>query len=295
MKSSTIIDSHLHLLKKENYNIGLFKNNGMYLPENTPLDFLVTAMKELNISKAVVMGQKMERIWDSECGEEYIFEAYEKNKDFFLPFISIEPLDRTGRLNKKELIRLEKSNDNIKGVLITPPYGQFMSNDRRVYPFYEIIQEQGLIVQFHHSANTGEKLIFAHHKYAAMENLNDVINDFPDLKIVVEHLGYPWTEELFTLMACTKNLYSDLALLYDQHTLTAWKIVMAKEYKVIDKIMYGSDYYSYDSNIVNTMASYIRYIKTDINNICEKSGWPKLKKDEIEGILYRNAALLYGI
>ena len=36
--------------------------------------------------------------------------------------------------------------------------------------------------------------ILAPTKYAQMLNLNDVIVDFPNMKIVVEHIGYPWSE-----------------------------------------------------------------------------------------------------
>jgi predicted TIM-barrel fold metal-dependent hydrolase len=291
-----IIDSHLHLLKTEYYNLELFKENQMYLPQDTPLDFLISVMKRLNISKVVVMGQKMERIWDSECGDDYVLESAWKHRDLFLPFVSSEPVDRIGKLNRVELDRLSGlPPDRARGILITPPYGQFRSNDPQVYPFYEIAQDRGWVVQFHHSANTGEKLVFAHHKYASLNFLNDVLIDFPKLRIVIEHLGYPWTEELFTLMASTDNLYADLALLYDQPTLTAWKIVMAKEYGVIHRIMYGSDYYSYDSNAFETMSSHIEYIRSGINRICEKSGWPLLTETEITGILSRNACALYNL
>ena len=295
-RKNKIIDSHLHLLKIENYNLDLFKKNNMYIPENTPIDFLINALKKLHVSKAVIMGQKMERVWDSECGEKYVLQSYEENRELFIPLISIEPIDRTGKIDREELNRLKGINENkIRGLLLTPPYGQYKSNDRQVYPFYEIAQEKKLIVQYHHSANTGEKLIFAHHKYANMSYLNDVLVDFPNLKIVVEHLGYPWTEELFTLMATTDNLYTDLALLYNQPSLTAWKLVMAKEYQVIDKIMYGSDYYSYDENVYENMKSYVDYIQYGVNSVCKKSGWTELKADEIDGILYHNAASLYGI
>jgi predicted TIM-barrel fold metal-dependent hydrolase len=267
----------------------------MDLPVDTPLNLIVDALKELNVSKAVVMGQSMKRIWDSECGDDYVFKASLQYPDLLLPFMSIEPTNRDGTIDRLELGRFKAGVSNgIRGVLITPPYGHFMSNTRHLYPFYELAQEKGIVVQFHHSANTGEKLVFAHHRYSTMSNLNDVLVDIPNRKVVVEHLGYPWTEELFTLMACSKNLYSDLALLYDQPTLTAWRLVMAKEYGVISRILYGSDYYSFRDDIAGYMSSCVECVEIGVNSVCERSGWPMLTDREIDGILYSNAARLYG-
>ena len=70
-----------------------------------------------------------------------------------------------------------------------------------------------------------------------------MIVDFPNLKIVVEHIGYPWSEHLFILMANHPHLYTDLAMMYDSPYKTVWSLVLAKEYGVIDRVMYASDFW----------------------------------------------------
>ena len=112
-------------------------------------------------------------------------------------------------------------------MLLTPPYGQYHSNDPAVYPFYQKAQEVGAIVQFHHSAQMGPAIL-APTRYASMFNLNDIIIDFPDMKIVIEHLGYPFSEHLFVLMGNDQNLWTDLAMTFVRPHWLAWNLVLAK-------------------------------------------------------------------
>ena len=294
-----IVDSHLHLLKAANFDKSLWKKNEFEPPEDTPIEAILKWFKEAGVVKAVIMGQDMTRIWNSTCGEDYILEIYKKFNDIFVPLASIEPIDKMGRFNKETLKYLEFAIKNgFKGILLTPPYGHYHSNDRRVYPIYEFAQENNLIVQFHHGAACGPPIL-GQLKHTNILDLNDIIVDFPKLKIIVEHLAFPWSEQLMSLMASSTNIYSDLALLYDQPNLTTWKLVMAKEYKIIDRIMYGSDYWaSNDTTFTEPgkqMKNWISFLKEGVNNISEKTGWPKLESYEIEGILYKNANKLYNL
>jgi len=296
-----VIDSHLHLIQSKNFNKETYGILGLQFPYDTPLEDLVNWLKEAEVKKAVIMGQDMSRIWKTTFGEEYILEAYKKYPDFFIPFASLEPLDEYNRFNKKAFNYFKTSINEygFKGVLFTPPYGHYYSNDRTIYPFYEMAQEYGIVVQFHHSAQMGPAIL-APTKYASMFNLNDVLIDFPDLKIVVEHIGYPWSEHLFVLMCNHKNLWTDLAQTYDRPMWLIWNLVVAKEYGVINKIMYASDYVSYDCDFYssepgNDFKKWLNFLKNGLNDICEKSHWPLFSDSEIKGFIGQNAARLYNI
>lgn len=292
-----IIDSHVHLLEEKNFDVELWKENNIEPPKNTPIKNLINWLKEVGVIKAVIMGQDMTRIWNSSCGEKYLYEIYKKYDDFFIPLMSLEPVDKTGKLNKKAFNYLNNSfSKGFRGILLTPPYGQYHSNDRRIYPFYEIAEENNLIIQFHHGTTLFGPNILGHLKYANFLDLNDVLIDFPKLKFVIEHLGLPWTEQIFVLMVNNRNIYTDLAQLYDQKFSTAWRLVLAKEYGVLDRIMYASDYWvKFSENPQEDMKRWINYIKLDLNDICKKSNWPTFEDDEIEGILWKNASRLYGL
>jgi len=296
-----IVDSHMHLIRKKNIDKETYRKLELKLPEDTQIEDLVGWLKSAGVRKAVAMGQDMSRIWKTTFGEEYVLEVVRKYPDFFVGFASVEPLDEYNRFNKSAFEYFERSirEYGFQGVLLTPPYGQYYSNDRNVYPFYEKAQELGVVVQFHHSAQAGPAIL-APTKYADMYRLNDIIVDFPDLKIVVEHIGYPWSEHLFVMMANDSNLWTDLAMMYARPMKTVWSLVLAKEYGVIDRVMYASDYvaYSYDlfsENPANDFKKWIDFVQNGMNAICRKCGWPEFSKEEIDGILWKNANRLYAL
>jgi len=296
-----IIDAHTHLIKKKNFDKDTYERLKLHLPNDTALDDFVSWLQEAGVIKAVIMGQDMTRIWKTTFGEEYVKEASERYPEFFIPFASIEPMDESNRFNLQAFEYFKKAIEEYKfrGVLLTPPYGQYYSNDKTIYPIYQKAQEYGVVVQFHHSAQMGPAIL-APTKYANMFRLNDVIVDFPDLKIVVEHIGYPWSEHLFVLMANDKNLWTDLAMMYDRKMKVAWSLVLAKEYGVIDRVMYASDYVSYDydlysKNPAEDFKRWISFIESGLNEVCKKCGWPLFSDDEIEGFLWKNASRLYKI
>jgi predicted TIM-barrel fold metal-dependent hydrolase len=296
-----IIDSHLHLARKENFDKATHDSLKMNIPENTEIDQLVSWLKAAGVFNAVVMGQDMTRIWNTSFGEDYVCAVFERFPDFFIPFASAEPLDKANRFNINALNYVKKAvvEYGFKGILLTPPYGQYMSNDKAVYPFYEFAQDKGVVIQYHHSAQMGPAIL-APLKYTNMFNLNDVIIDFPDLKIVVEHIGYPWSENLFVLMGNSKNLYTDLAMTFKRPTWLTWNLVLAKEYGVIDRVMYASDYVAANFDLVSAdpvkdFIAWTDFIRYDLNKRCRNSGWPEFTQDEIDGILWKNAARLYEI
>ena len=217
-----IIDSHMHLVQVKNFDEETFTGLGMTLPHDTDLDALVSWYRSAGIGHCVAMGQDMTRIWNTAFGDDYVVEAYRRYPDFFTPFASLEPLDKVNRFNRPAYKKLRQSIDEgiIKGVLLTPPLGHYRSNDKTAYPFYELVERSGIVMQYHHSAQVGPAIL-APTPYAKMENLNEVLIDFPEMTVVVEHLGYPWSEYLFVLMTNHKKLYTDLAMTYNRPLWTA--------------------------------------------------------------------------
>ena len=66
----------------------------------------------------------------------------------------------------------------------------------------------------------------------------------------------------------------------------------------MDRILYGSDYWVTGSGVFSRqpgedMKRWIKLIRTGINEIAERCGWPIFTRDDIDKILYKNAAQLY--
>lgn len=298
-----IIDAHMHLIRKENFDKERYQwLDNWRIPENMDLDEPVRMWKDMGIEKVVAMGQAMYRIWNTDMGENYIQEAYDRYPDFIIPFASVEPIDKINRFNQAAFDKFEDDvlNGRIRGVLFTPPCGHYNANDKTVYPFYQLAQKHGIVVQYHHSAMSECPPYFAPMKYYRPEHLSDVMMDFPKMKIVVEHMGYPHTEQLFILMANSDRMYTDLSMAYDREMTIAWNLVQAREYGVLDKIMFATDFvapdnYPFSADPSVEIRGHIQKVRTGFNEINRRCGWPLLTEEEIEGIMYRNAARLYEL
>lgn len=296
-----IIDSHMHLINSKCFDKATYDRLGQTIPNDTDIDQLVKWMKEAGIQNCVCMAQDMHKVWNSEFGECAVEDAFKKYPEFFVPFCSVEPIDSAGRFSQKNYDYVEDklTNCGYRGVLFTPPYGQFHANDPQMYPFYELADSQGAVVQYHHSA-AGGPTVLAHTKYVQMKDLNDVTFNFPDMKMVVEHIGYPFSEYLFTLMVNDRNLYTDLAMLYKRPFWLTWNLVLAKEMGIIDRVMFASDFVAanndlFSENPTEDLLEWIDFVKFGMNKICANSGWPLFTEKEIQGILHDNAARLYDL
>ena len=301
---SSIIDGHSHLLM------------GLYDPERkrkkvsdiTEFDIqeFTKMLKQNGIDKVVSVVQETMRIWKDWTGDnDFVVNLHKEFPDIFYGIFGAEPLDDNNVFNRERLKQFENaaSKREVKGLWFGPPYSHFYANDKSVYPFYEVAVENDIVVYFHHGGGIGGGGGPAHMapvKYARPIVLDDIVIDFPDLKINIEHLAYPWTEELFAIMKHAPNLYTDVCELFTRPTVLAWYLLMAKEYGVIDRIIWGSDYdiYWYDdydfSGYIKKVKSETSWIRNGLNKILTKSGWPTLSNQEINGILGNNVKILMG-
>ena len=139
--------------------------------------------------------------------------------------------------------RLEESwRKNLLGVKLHPAIHRFRLNDKRIYGFYREAQELGMILDFH----TGV------HGWLLMEYrpllLDDVAYDFPELKIIVEHVGgRNFYDEAMALMLNNKNVYAGISSCLSKETHKAWYLGPKKVEEIAtligeDRMIYGTDF-----------------------------------------------------
>jgi len=90
------------------------------------------------------------------------------------------------------------------------PHSGFYPNDPRLTRTYELCSSLGIAVVIH----TGPKAVrWQWMKYNQPIYVDDVATDFPDLKIVMCHGGYPWTEEFLAIVSLNPNIWVDLTFM----------------------------------------------------------------------------------
>ena len=121
-------------------------------------------------------------------------------------------------------------------VRVMPLASQVATNDARHYPVYQVCEELGIPV----GINAGIPGPRVRSKVQHPELLEDVLIDFPDLTVVVAHMGHPFEELLMNYMRKWPNLYlscTAYAPRYMDPTLVAF--MNTKTYR--GRVLWGSD------------------------------------------------------
>ena len=140
----------------------------------------------------------------------------------------------------KELIK----NPRVKGFKFHPPDQGFYPSDRRYYGIWEVLQAGSKPVMFHVGftvlgANTdGGSGIGL--DYGRPIHLDTVAKDFPRMKIIAAHPGWPWEEELIGIVTHKKNVYVDTSgYLAEQLPEMFLRAIRGR---LQDKALFGTDF-----------------------------------------------------
>jgi uncharacterized protein len=134
------------------------------------------------------------------------------NPDVMIPFASIDP--HKGKYGAREARRMIEEW-GVRGFKFHGPMQGFDPSDRMAYPLYEVIAEYKSIALFHtgHSGmgtgmkgGGGVRL-----KYGRPMLVDDVAVDFPDMRIILAHPSWPWTDESLSMALHKENVFIDLS------------------------------------------------------------------------------------
>jgi predicted TIM-barrel fold metal-dependent hydrolase len=188
---------------------------------------------------------------------------------------SAADLDKVARY-AEELVR----HPNVKGFKFHPPDEGFYPNDKNYYRIWEVLQAGNKPVMFHVGftvlgANTdgGSGIAL---DYGRPIHLDTLARDFPQLKIIAAHPGWPWEQELIGVLTHKKNVYGDMSgYLAEQLPEIFLKAIRGR---LQDKALFGTDFPYMD--LEKALAS---FDKADF------------KSPAKEKILYSNAQTLFQL
>jgi len=131
----------------------------------------------------------------------------------------------------------------MKGVKLYPHSG-FYPNDMRLNLVYEKCMELDIPVMIH----TGIKAVsWQSLKYNNPVYVDEVAINFPDLKIVMCHGGYPWVEEFMVVAYSNPNIWVDLTFLdyientYKRQGLTENTVKRLVELIGSERMLWGTE------------------------------------------------------
>ena len=248
----------------------IFSKTGYPVPEVTELDAFMADVKDAGITKFVCTGRDMTSLGGPRVANEFISELEAKYPDTIIGVAGIDPLGGQKALDE---ITHSIKDLGLHGVSMDTFAYQKFPNDPAFYPAYEVCQELGAPI----FTTMGPLPIgFGKMRYADPLYIDDVAQDFPRLRIVISHGGFPFTQEMISVAWRNTNIYFETSL-YRNKPGTELLVKAGNDF-LGDKMLYASAF---------PFASYRQQLKEFL-----ALGY----KDEVkEKILWKNAEAFLGM
>lgn len=167
---------------------------------------VVKEMRQNGIYKAVLVGRDAESTYGFKPNNNGLAEFIASAPDIFVGFAGLDPHKGMGAI--RELCRLVNEK-GFKGAAIDPIYNKLYLNDKKFYPIYSKCCELDIpiIITSGPARFTPETTM----DFARPIFIDEVATDFPELRIVVSHGGYPWVSEMIGVTFRNKNVFLEIS------------------------------------------------------------------------------------
>lgn len=262
MKYDLVIDAHVHTFKTPEIGLQALSGAGQSGFSGTP-DELLGAMDAAGIGMAVqanvtparsMYDAAMAQIPDEErsSAKESIIEKITgrvkrrnewtcklaRDNSRFIPLISVDPLMGKGAIVAE--IEEKASLFDVKGLKIHPAEGRYFPADPSFQPAFETAQRLNLPVLTHGGDFAADQ------PYTRPENFRKIMEDYPDLILVIAHMGFSYLDESLALAQKYGNVYFDTSAVITgvegHHPLPDDDLVGFIRKIGIDRVMFGSDF-----------------------------------------------------
>lgn len=217
----------------------------------------------------------------------------ESNPQRFMYEPNVSPIKHRGVKNVIWELEYWVKEKGAKIFKFYPPEDTYI-NDSDLWPFYDKAQELNIVLDIH----TGFCWVPpGKSKYALPIQLDDVARDFPDLKIVAFHMGYPYCDELNMVVMGHPNVYCCLSLIVPWADSAPRKFASiigeALRFAGPDRIIWGTDYAGFGAQIRGSVNGMLDFqIPEDMQ---KDYGYPPITDEDRRKIFGLNLAKLLGI
>ena len=198
--------------------------------------------------------------------------------DRLIGFMSLHPHDP----NALEELERCRTDLGLRGIKLGANYQIFDPLETRVLAIYQRAQQHGLPILFHQGTSP---VRMAPIRYAHPLLMDEVAMRYPDLKIIMAHLGHPWTVDTAVVVRKHPNVYADISGLFYRKFGFYEAMIRATEWSVLDKLLFASDYPV--TTAAETFAALSR-----VNDIVAGTHLPRVPEDQMEAIIYRDSLSL---
>jgi uncharacterized protein len=271
---SMIFDCHVNIWNDEHVKPSFADQLGRVRPGHigykADADTLYGAME--NVDRAIIFALRYGDSIGIESDDETTATAVRKYPKKFVGFAYVDPR----RADALALLRHAVRNLGLRGVKYGPIYNGVSLDDPRMTPIYEYCVANDLPLTMHMGTTyTRQSLI----DLGRPIYVEPVAQRFPDLKLIIAHMGHPWYEDAIAVIRKQPNVYGEISALFYRPWQFYNMLVSAQEYKVVDKIFFGTDF------PFSTVEESIEGLRA-INHLVGGTNLPLVSQETIEMIIH---------
>jgi predicted TIM-barrel fold metal-dependent hydrolase len=168
-------------------------------------------MDKARIDQALVFAGAL-----NDCPNEWLLQEIAPHPDRLIAIGSVSPLHE----DRPTITQLEDwiGSGDMAGLKFYVGYEHFFAGDEVMRPYLELLQRLQRPAIFH-TGDLYDKVVGAKLKYAHPMTIDDAATDFPELKIIIAHMGWPYVREAAHVCSKNRNVYADVSgLVYGSFT-----------------------------------------------------------------------------
>jgi predicted TIM-barrel fold metal-dependent hydrolase len=231
-------------------------------------------------TKTIVFGGKA-KLSGTWVDDAYVAGYVAAHPDTLIGFLSVDPTQE-GWHREMEVGHQELG---LRGIKLLPMYAGFRPDDANLDPLWLYASKHHLPVLLH----TGTTFIAqAPLECTLPRHLDPVAIRYPDVKIIMAHLGHPYEGECIVTIRKHPNVYADISALHYRPFQLYHSLMLTQEYGVWNKMLFGTDY---PFTTVNATIEGLR----KLNQMTQGTGLPKLNEKAIEEMIHRDTLTILGL
>lgn len=276
-----IVDCHTHVGDERHYSGDFMRDAARaWGPDYTPARTLDQHWQAVaGVDHAIVLAFAAPAV-GFEVPNDYVAEYVAAHPEKLIGFASVDP-GRPGSV--RELERAIASG--LRGLKLAPTYQDFDPLGPAAFELYEAAEAMSLPVIWHQGTTFVRK---ARLQYALPIQIDTIAIRFPELRIVIAHMGHPWIDEALVVVRKHPHLFADVSALHSRPWQLYNALVSACEYRVADRLLFGTDW------PFATLADTLAGLRT-VNRLTEGTGLPRIPEETIEQIVHQPTLAMLGL
>lgn len=234
-----IVDVHSHYFRYPDHFTDDFREQAKRARSGVEVDLSVRYQEYRascpdDVAATVVFGGKarLSGLW---VNDQDVADYVALHPERLIGFLSIDPT----QAGWQDEIYDGHQRLGLRGIKLLPMYAGFFPYDERLDPLWLYASKHQLPVLLH----TGTTFVSqAPLEYTLPRHIDVVARRFPDVNIIMAHLGHPYEGECIAVIRKHANVYADISALHYRPFQFYHSLMLVQEYGVWHKLLFGTDY-----------------------------------------------------